>query len=84
MPEDWTTSVMVPIYKEKRDVMNCRVYRGVKLLKHRMKIIEKVLEKRIRAMVMVNPYAIWLYARNSDNRCSFYNEKNAKRIQEEG
>ena len=54
MLEDWKTSVMVPIYKGKGDVANCRAYRGVKLLEHEMKIIEKVLEKRIRALVEVD------------------------------
>ena len=51
MLEDWKTSVMLPIYKGKGDVTNCGAYRGVKLLENRMKIIEKVLEKRIRALV---------------------------------
>ena len=54
MLEDWKTSVMVPIYKGKGDVMNCRVYRGVKLLGHGLKVIEKVLEKRIRALMEVD------------------------------
>ena len=54
MPQDWKTSVMVPINKRKRDVTNCRACRGVKLLEHEMKIIEKVLEKRIRALVEVD------------------------------
>ena len=31
--------------------MNCGSYRGVKLLEHGMKIIERVLESRIRALV---------------------------------
>ena len=38
---------MLPIYKGKGDVMNCRAYRGVKLLEHGIKIVERVLEKRI-------------------------------------
>ena len=42
---------MVLIFKEKGDVMSCGSYRGVKLLEHGMKIIEKVLERRIRALV---------------------------------
>ena len=45
---------MVPIYKGKEDVTNCSAYRQVKLLKHRMKIVERVLEKRIRALVQVD------------------------------
>ena len=43
MPEDWKTSVIVPIYKEKGDVTNCGAYRGVKLLEHGVKIVERVL-----------------------------------------
>ena len=34
VPEDWKTTVMVPIYKGKRDVMNFSAYRGMKLLEH--------------------------------------------------
>ena len=44
---------MVPIYKGK-DVTNCGAYREVKLLEHGMKIIERVLEKRIRELVKVD------------------------------
>ena len=45
---------MVPIYKGKGDVTNYRAYRGVKLLEYGMKIIERVLEKWIRALVVVD------------------------------
>ena len=51
MPDEWKTSVVVPIFKGKGDVMSCGAYRGVKLLEHAMKIVERVLEKRIRALV---------------------------------
>ena len=36
---------------DKHHVMNCSAYRGVKLLEQAMKIVERVLEKRIRALV---------------------------------
>ena len=49
-PDQLKTSVVVPVFKEK-DVMNCGLYRRVKLLEHGMKIIERVLERRIRALV---------------------------------
>ena len=48
----WNTSLIVPIYKGKRDMTNCRAYRGVKLLEHRMKIVEKIFENMIRALVV--------------------------------
>ena len=54
MSEDWKISVMVPIYKGKRDVTNWSTYRGVKLLEHGMKTVERVLEKRKRALVGVD------------------------------
>ena len=34
--------------------MNCSAYRGVKLLEHGMKIVERILEKRIRVLVEVD------------------------------
>ena len=54
MPEEWKTSVVVPIFKRKMDVMDCGTYRGVKLLEHAMKIVERVLENRIRELVMID------------------------------
>ena len=42
MPDEWKTNVITPIFKGKNDVMSCGSYRGVKLLKHAMKIVERV------------------------------------------
>ena len=38
MPEDWATSMAIPIFKGKGDIMNCRMRRGGKLLEHAVKI----------------------------------------------
>ena len=46
MQEEWKTSVVVPIFKGKGDVMDRGAYIGVKLLEHAMKIVERVLENR--------------------------------------
>ena len=54
MPDEWETSVIVPIFKGKGDVMSCRSYREVKLLEHAMKIVERVLERRIQTLVSLN------------------------------
>ena len=54
MSEEWKTSVVVPIFKRKGDVMDCGAYRGVKLLEHAMKIVERTLENRIRELVMID------------------------------
>ena len=44
----------VPIFKEKGDVISYRSCRGVKLLEHVMKIIERILERQIRIQVNLN------------------------------
>ena len=42
------------VVKGKGDVMSCRSYRGVKLLEHAMKIVERVLERRIQTLGNLN------------------------------
>ena len=51
MPEEWKTSVVVSFFEGKGDVMSCGTYGEVKLQEHAMKIVERVLEKRIRCLV---------------------------------
>ena len=45
MSDEWKTSVIVSIFKEQGDVMSCGSYRGVKLLEHAMKIVERLLKR---------------------------------------
>jgi len=40
--------VVLPIYKGKGDPMECGSYRGIKLLEHAMKVVERIFEHRIR------------------------------------
>ena len=54
MPIDWKLSTLIPIYKGKGSVMECGSYRGVKLLEHGMKVIERVLEKRLREIIKID------------------------------
>ena len=51
MPADLATSVAINIFKGKEDIKNCGMYRGVK---HAMKIVEKVLEKRLQKIVTID------------------------------
>ena len=48
IPEDWKSSVVLPIYKGKGDSMVCGSYRAIKLLEHAMKVVERIFEHRIR------------------------------------
>ena len=45
--EDWKSSVVLPIYKGKGDPMECGSYRGIKLLEHAMKVVERIFQHRI-------------------------------------
>ena len=54
MPIDWKLSTLIPIYKGKGSVMECGSYRGVKLLEHGMKVVERVLEKRLREIIKID------------------------------
>ena len=51
MPDEWKTSVLVPIFKAKGDVISCGAHSEVKLLKRAMKIAERVQERRIQTLI---------------------------------
>ena len=38
MPKEWRRSILVPIYKNKRDIQICTNYREIKLMSHTMKL----------------------------------------------
>jgi len=61
IPEDWKSSVILPIYKEKGDPMECGSYRGIKLLEHAIKVVVRIFEDRIRQQIEI--YAVWIYER---------------------
>ena len=72
MPDEWTLSFVVPIFKGKGDAMSCGAYREVRLLEHAMKIVEKVLEGRMWHYGDSGRNAIWFYARQRNNTCSLH------------
>ena len=45
---------MVPIYKNKGDIQSCTNYRGIKLMSHTMKLWERVIEHRLRAITRIS------------------------------
>ena len=54
IPDDWRKSILVPVYKGKRDPLVCGSYKAIKLLEQPMKVLERVLEKRIRCLVSID------------------------------
>ena len=45
MPEDWSISVAIPIFKGKGDIINCGMHKVAKLIENAMKIVEWYLRK---------------------------------------
>jgi exonuclease III len=64
MPSQWRTSFLIPLFKGRGDTRDCNNYRSIKLLSHTMKIIEKVLDSRIRQHIQLE-----------DNQCGFVEGK---------
>ena len=56
MPKDWCSSTTVPLYKGKGDPLNCASYRGIRLLEHGLKIIEKVIHRRLLGLLKIGNY----------------------------
>lgn len=54
VPEDWKRSWMVNVYKGKGDALECGSYRGIKLLEQPLKVLERVVERRIRRIVEID------------------------------
>ena len=54
IPDDWRKSILVSVYKGKGDSLVCGSYRAIKLLEQPMKVLERVLEKRIRCQVSID------------------------------
>ena len=49
--EEWRTELIVPLSKRKGDVHEPGKYRGTALLRHVLKLLERILDGRIRALV---------------------------------
>ena len=51
---EWRASTLVPLYKNKGDILSCNNYRGIKLHSHTMKAWERVTEKRLRKCISIS------------------------------
>jgi len=54
-PEDWKSSVVLPIYKGKGNPIMCASYGGgIKLLEHAIKVVERIIEHRVWQQIEVD------------------------------
>ena len=51
VPKEWRIGLIVPIWKRKGDVQDPGKYRGITLLSHIIKLLERILDVRIRKKV---------------------------------
>ena len=79
MPDDWKVSNLIPIYKDKGSVMECGSYRGVKLLEHGMKVIERVLERRLWDIINIDKIQFG-FTWKEYSGCNFHSTKDATLI----
>jgi len=54
-PPIWSASITVPIWKNKSDVAECANYRPIRLLCRAMKIFERIVDARMRAIIAITP-----------------------------
>ena len=54
IPTDWESSYIINLYKGKGDALDRGNYRGLKLLDHVMKVMERIIERIIRDIVSIN------------------------------
>ena len=54
IPEEWRTSTITPIYKQKGDPLECNNFRGIKVLSHTLKLWERVVENILRKIVNIS------------------------------
>ena len=69
VPTEWELSEIVPLYKRKGDPLECGNFRGIKLMEHAMKLLEKILEKRLRELVSVDDMQFGFSPWERNNRC---------------
>jgi hypothetical protein len=53
MSNEWRRSILIPIFKNKVDVKSCTNYQGIKLMRHTMKLWERIIEHRLRGVTNV-------------------------------
>ncbi len=51
VPEDWRTRLIVLIWKRTGDAQDPGKYRGITLLSHIIKLLERIMDKRLRERI---------------------------------
>ena len=77
IPQDWKSSVVLPIYKGEGDPMECGSYRGIKLLEHALKVVERIFEHRIRQQTEIDDMQLGFTKGKRTSDAIFYGKTDA-------
>ena len=47
----WRLSELTPLFKGKGSILECSNYRGIKLVSHTLKLLERIIDQRLRTIV---------------------------------
>ena len=51
IPSSWRLSEVKPLFKGKGFILECSNYRGIKLISHTLKLLERIIDQRLRTIV---------------------------------
>ena len=51
IPFSWRLSKVTPLFKGKGSILDCSNYRGIKLISHSLKLLERIIDQRLRTIV---------------------------------
>ena len=64
MQNEWRKSTLVPLYKNKGDILSCSNYRRIKLMCHTMMLWERVIEHKLRQILKYQRTSLGSYQGN--------------------
>lgn len=71
MPDAWRRGLLVPIFKTKDDVQSCSSYRSTRLIRHIMKVWERVVDVSLRQEVLMSVQQFGFVPRKSTTDAIF-------------
>ena len=51
IPSSWRLNEVTPLFKGKGSILECSNYRGIKLISHTLKLLERIIDQRLRIIV---------------------------------
>jgi Reverse transcriptase (RNA-dependent DNA polymerase) len=83
MPDEWRRSILVPIFKNKRDIQSCTNYRGIKFMSHTMKLWERVIEHHLKKLTTISKNQFGFMPRRSTMEAIFLIRQLMERYREQ-